>query len=258
MFPASYSSLPLPVRPNVGRYRKLAKELVKACGADAAKPGSTAIRRWAETWVNAIIHLPELTFTVGTPVEIEEWVAGIAAFAKRRMIDGGRESKLADAQFVIARSHGFESWPKFIAMLQAMARRDSIDGHFEAAVDAMVAGELQTLRRLLNENPSLLHQRSMREHGATLLHYIAANGVEGYRQKTPANAMEIAGELLKARSPGECNRSLVQPRLHDIGAGRDQRSSGESRSAGSASRFISATRSLFGAVVRRWKGRLDC
>jgi ankyrin repeat protein len=35
-------------------------------------------------------------------------------------------------------------------------------------------------------------------HRATLLHYVAANGVEGYRQKTPANAVDIAKMLLQA------------------------------------------------------------
>ena len=35
-------------------------------------------------------------------------------------------------------------------------------------------------------------------HRATLLHYVAANGVEGYRQKTPGNAVAIATTLLKA------------------------------------------------------------
>lgn len=35
-------------------------------------------------------------------------------------------------------------------------------------------------------------------HRATLLHYVAANGFENYRQKTPANAVEIAKILLNA------------------------------------------------------------
>src|SRR5437660_1546362 len=35
-------------------------------------------------------------------------------------------------------------------------------------------------------------------HRATLLHYIAANGVEGYRQKTPKNAVDVAKMLLNA------------------------------------------------------------
>ena len=35
-------------------------------------------------------------------------------------------------------------------------------------------------------------------HGATLLHYVAANGVEGYRQMTPPNAVAVATMLLEA------------------------------------------------------------
>jgi ankyrin repeat protein len=40
--------------------------------------------------------------------------------------------------------------------------------------------------------------RSAREHQATLLHYVSANGVEDYRQKTPKNIVEIARMLLDA------------------------------------------------------------
>src|SRR5262249_33670695 len=36
------------------------------------------------------------------------------------------------------------------------------------------------------------------QHRATLLHYVAANGVEGYRQVTPPNAVEVAKTLLDA------------------------------------------------------------
>jgi ankyrin repeat protein len=43
-----------------------------------------------------------------------------------------------------------------------------------------------------------VHARSTREHGSTLLHYVSANGVEGYRQKTPANIVEVAKLLLHA------------------------------------------------------------
>ena len=34
--------------------------------------------------------------------------------------------------------------------------------------------------------------KSAAAHRATLLHYIGANGVEGYRQKTPKNAVKVA------------------------------------------------------------------
>jgi hypothetical protein len=106
---------------------------------------------------------------------------------------------LADAQFVIARSHGFESWTRFVRCLEALEHGgDSDEARFEAAADAVVAGDLITLRRLLSEEPRLARMRSMREHGGTLLHYAAANGVESYRQRTPENIVEIAGLLVQA------------------------------------------------------------
>jgi len=40
--------------------------------------------------------------------------------------------------------------------------------------------------------------RSTREHRATLLHYVRANAVEGYRQKSPRNTVRIAEILLNA------------------------------------------------------------
>ena len=54
------------------------------------------------------------------------------------------------------------------------------------------------MRRLLAEDPGLVRARSTRRHHATLLHYIGANGVEGVRQKTPANALAVARLLLDA------------------------------------------------------------
>lgn len=73
-----------------------------------------------------------------------------------------------------------------------------MDANFELAADAMVTGDLATLTRLLHETPELIRARSARPHHATLLHYIAANGVEDERQKSPKNAVEIARLLLAA------------------------------------------------------------
>ena len=76
---------------------------------------------------------------------------------------------------------------------------------FEAAVEAVVGGDLGALHDALRRDPALVHARSSRVccfdppvHRATLLHYIAANGVEAYRQRTPGNAVEIARTLLVA------------------------------------------------------------
>ncbi|HUA83222.1 MAG TPA: ankyrin repeat domain-containing protein [Bryobacteraceae bacterium] len=69
---------------------------------------------------------------------------------------------------------------------------------FESAVEALISGEAVTLASLLGENPELARARSARAHRATLLHYLAANGVEDERQKTPENAVEMAAMLLRA------------------------------------------------------------
>src|SRR5207245_6463086 len=89
--------------------------------------------------------------------------------------------------------------------VEAVTRDGSPVFQFESAVEAVITGELATLESLVCENPELVRARSTRithfdppVHRATLLHYVAANGVEGYRQKTPKNAVEIATTLLKA------------------------------------------------------------
>jgi hypothetical protein len=69
---------------------------------------------------------------------------------------------------------------------------------FESAVDAIVNGDYVELKRLLAGHPELAHARSSREHRSTLLHFVSANGVEDFRQKTPPNIVEIAKLLLEA------------------------------------------------------------
>ena len=70
--------------------------------------------------------------------------------------------------------------------------------NFERAVEAIVSGGIATLTSLLRDDPDLVHARSTRPHRATLLHYVAANGVEDERQKTPSNIVEITRVLLDA------------------------------------------------------------
>src|SRR5438067_10896119 len=110
----------------------------------------------------------------------------------------GTKLALADAQLVIAREHGFESWPRFAIHIEGLTRQNSPVSRFESAVEAVVAGEAAKLEQLLGEDPELVRERSTFLHHATLLHYVGANGVENYRQKTPKNAMRIAEVLLRA------------------------------------------------------------
>lgn len=72
------------------------------------------------------------------------------------------------------------------------------DGAFEAAVEAVVRGDEDGLRAMLEARPELARARSRRAHGAALLHYTAANGVEDERQRTPGNVARVARMLLEA------------------------------------------------------------
>jgi ankyrin repeat protein len=72
------------------------------------------------------------------------------------------------------------------------------DERFEAAADAICSGDLAGLSALLDRDPRLVAQRSAAAHRATLLHHVAANGVEASRQRSsPANAVEILRLLLE-------------------------------------------------------------
>jgi ankyrin repeat protein len=196
MFPNPQDALPLPPYPSLDRYRKLAKDLVKACKSDEPE----SIRRWAKEWVETLVKLSSLTITPHLPVDPQRWTNQVEDIARRKLSgteSNGRKCALTDAQFVIARSHGFESWPKFAKHLLALDQNTSVS-KFEAAAEAIVAGDAAALRQLLDEQPNLVRVRSTREHGATLLHYVSANGIEGYRQKTPQNIVEITRILMQA------------------------------------------------------------
>lgn len=110
-----------------------------------------------------------------------------------------------DMRLVVARLHDFLDWPSLSEFAGAMTRRDSPAYEFECAVEAVINGDLPALQKLLRDHPGLVRVRSTRvcpfdppAHRAMLLHYIACNGVEGYRQKSPPNAVEIAKALLGA------------------------------------------------------------
>jgi hypothetical protein len=82
--------------------------------------------------------------------------------------------------------------------IEGLPRKAADISTFERAADAIVDGDLEILDKLLRDEPSLVRARSTREHRATLLHYVSANGVEDFRQRTPANIVAIARHLLDA------------------------------------------------------------
>ena len=209
MFPNPQDALPLPPHPNLNQYKKRAKDLLKA--NQSTDPA--AIRTWAAEWIASLVRLSNLTITPQLPVRIDHWIDELVNFARKELpqTTWGRthssvppsEAKrsaaatLTSAQFVIARAQGFESWTKLAHHIEAATRADSTVSNFERAADAIVTGDEVILEKLLRDHPDLVRARSTRQHQATLLHYVAANGVEGYRQKTPKNILLIAPLILQ-------------------------------------------------------------
>jgi Ankyrin repeats (3 copies)/Ankyrin repeat len=112
---------------------------------------------------------------------------------------------LADAQLVLAREYGFESWAALKHHVETVGRVAKHPPHprFAEALAALDAGDADGLRALVAADPSLLAARTNLDPpygyftGATLLHHVAGNPWrDGAR--LPANVVEIARMLLDA------------------------------------------------------------
>ena len=189
-------AIPLPSRPSLEQYKKLARELQRA-SAQSAKEHD--VHAWAVHWLERCLRTTSQELTAKESAHITDTAEAIngrwIAFNKKRSAEG---PSLTDAQFFLAREHGFPSWPTFAEHVRLLGSAHSPVANFEAAADAIVLGDEQTLSELLQRDPSLARTRSLREHRSTLLHYCSANGVEDYRQKTPRNAVAITRQLLDA------------------------------------------------------------
>lgn len=189
-------TLPLPPRPDLDNYRKRAKSLTAA----ASSRNPEAVHAWATDWLTALTRA--LGWEV-TPFIRDSFDRAVTALEKEvaarvaRAHASGASFTLADAQHLIAQAHSYDTWADFARELEEI-RSGTGKSDFERAADAIVRGDLVALEALLRDNPDLVRERSTRKHKASLLHYVAANGVEDFRQRTPPNAVEVATRLLDA------------------------------------------------------------
>jgi ankyrin repeat protein len=190
-------TLPLPPSPSFEQYQKLAKDLVKAAKSEQRD----AVRAWARDWVRSLAKALGVTEMARMQPAVDQAVGSIEQRVQAK-VDAARAANedfaLSDAQFFIASAHGFVNWAEFSHHLRQPFASDRTGREFEAAVDAVVSGDMATLESLVRQRPNLVRAHSAREHRATLLHYVAANGVEDYRQRTPKNAVEVARFLLES------------------------------------------------------------
>ena len=183
--------------PTVEQFNGLAEDFVSAC----ASGDSEALQRIKER------------FQLGRVPALDELRKHVQQ--RLRKLSGSEIGSdalsLSDARLLVADAYAFKNWERLLEFIEAIDREHSPVARFEAAVDAVITGDVKTLESLLREKPELIRARSMREHGATLLHYVAANGVEDYRQKTPKNVIEVAKILLKAGA--EVDADLTQKHI---------------------------------------------
>jgi hypothetical protein len=106
-------------------------------------------------------------------------------------------------EHVLAREHYFATWQ------EAWACDRDVDPSFEAAANCIVDGDLAGLQTLLANHPALVRARSPYGHRATLLHHVAANGIEISRQwQSPSNAPELARAILAAGAEPDATASM--------------------------------------------------
>jgi len=217
----------LPSRPNLIQYKKQAKDLLKRwrasdpetarrladaqhtiardhgfatwkefadeIGRRGGHPDNTALWRSAEGAVVAgddatLAHLlrdHEKMFRSDHPQS--SWSGGLTPNYKE-----------GDARAIIAREHFFRNWNEFAVFADQRRNTSSRVALFENTVDALVSGDTASLVKALNRHPDLVRARSARTHHSMFLHYVGANGIESWRQRTPTNAVRILEVLLDA------------------------------------------------------------
>ena len=88
VFPNSQDALPLPLRPDLERYKKLAKDLVKAC--KLVDPD--AIGDWAEAWVKTLGKRSGIKLGRKESRAIGRWTDQVEAFAQRLILSRARRA----------------------------------------------------------------------------------------------------------------------------------------------------------------------
>jgi ankyrin repeat protein len=173
----------LPFRAELERYEQQAEALLAALPTDPA--AARVFRHHHPRFLDA-----EFTWLPKNASDAEVRAAGLVR---------------ADAELAVARRYDFRDWPALVAHVREVVRDDSPVFLFESAIESVVDGDATALAALLGAHAELARACSSRVthfdppvHRATLLHYVAANGVESYRQRTPPNAVAIATMLLDA------------------------------------------------------------
>src|SRR5262245_20605212 len=127
-------AIPLPPGSTRAALEQLAEDL-----AAAARAGDPEVRTFAARWLRAVAD--------GVGVEVGPFVQDSFDRTVDRVTERARAAITpALARSLVAEAHGFADWPGLVAHVET-------PGPFEAAADAVVAGDLPALEALLRRDP---------------------------------------------------------------------------------------------------------
>jgi hypothetical protein len=144
----------------------------------------------------------------GAAVELSNWHPHLVGHSPAAI--WAADLRAEDFLLTLARQHGYDRTEDIPDTAGPV--RD-----FESAVEAVLDGDVDTLTGLLDAEPDLVVRRSRWGHGATLLHYVAANGVETYRQRVPVRAAEVASLLLSRGADAHATAHVYGGRQTTLG-----------------------------------------
>jgi hypothetical protein len=150
-------------------------------------------KRWLETRepeppVGRIGREPIAVYEHRAQTLVEDVRAGsddarrrVRAYVPRLAGFEGRQLELRDAKLVVAREYGFPTWRELAAGVErAIAQHvDRPGGDLGHAFELIQAGQVEHLRRLLDEQPDLVHERYPGA-ATTLLEAVAQPDVFGH------------------------------------------------------------------------------
>ena len=142
--------------------------------------------------------------------------------ASRRRPSSSTTLPLADAQLVVAREYGFDSWAQLKQRVELAEPVAAFQPHprFDEALAALDAGDLERLRSLLAADPSLVHARDQSRAALSLLHRrdtapsrCRQSRPRQARWHAPAPAADQPGSSRGCCARGECADARTRPTL---------------------------------------------
>ena len=116
-----------------------------------------------------------------------------------KIMAAGLNKKQTDLAILL--EHGFGSWGE-------VKYAEKFNVEFEQAIDFMLHGDLENLKKLIHKEPKILNMTSPFGHKASLIHYLAANGIETWRQIVPKNAPDMLRLLLDSGADPDTENSI--------------------------------------------------